>query len=428
VSELSGVLQQDLHQSPGRVRHLPKLVKSFDDCSYLFIKFKEQLKSTGHVGIVALNFISCSCLPEMTDNLMTLSVKVLGRGLRGKIEGGYKAGNGEFFLLLVPHQDYSEADFYLDMDRIRQELHRYLAISPEQGESSRLVEGEAFQVTVDGVFLVDREGERADNALFRAFQELFGASAHFPRQQCSERREIEDIIANELITPAFQPIISLQHGSVYAYEALSRVSRPSPLANPELLFAKSVDYGLTAPLEMLCRRKALIRATELGIANRLFLNVCPTLLLANDHERGVTAALLDQLAIRRSAITFEITERTLIEDYDLFRRVLAYYREQGYSIAIDDLGSGYAGLKMLAQLEPNYVKLARFLSSDIDTSSTKQALVEALVFFCNKIGARVIAEGIERPEELTVLMEIGVSFGQGYLLGRPSFDPPASGV
>ncbi|WP_054698223.1 EAL domain-containing protein [Geotalea toluenoxydans] len=174
---------------------------------------------------------------------------------------------------------------------------------------------------------------------------------------------------------------------------------------------------------MLCRRNALIRSKELGISERLFLNVCPSLLQANDHERGVTAALLEELGIERSNITFELTERTLIEDYGLFNRVLSYYREQGYSIAIDDLGSGYAGLKMLAQLEPEYVKLARFLVSDIDTSATRQALVEALVTFCGKIGAKVIAEGIERKEELDLLTQMGVSFGQGYLLARPSNAP-----
>jgi EAL domain-containing protein (putative c-di-GMP-specific phosphodiesterase class I) len=105
------------------------------------------------------------------------------------------------------------------------------------------------------------------------------------------------------------------------------------------------------------------------------------------------------------------------------QRAVAHYREQGYSIAIDDLGSGYAGLKMLAELEPDYVKLARFLISGIDTSCTKQALVEALVTFCGRIGAKVIAEGIERPEELAYLSFAGVAFGQGYLLAKPAALP-----
>lgn len=102
---------------------------------------------------------------------------------------------------------------------------------------------------------------------------------------------------------------------------------------------------------------------------------------------------------------------------------VAHYREQGYSIAIDDLGSGYAGLQILARLEPEYVKLSRFLIASIEISPTRQALVESLVMFCNRTGARVIAEGIERQEELAYLRALGIHFGQGYLLAKPSTFP-----
>lgn len=228
-----------------------------------------------------------------------------------------------------------------------------------------------------------------------------------------------------LITPVFQPIISLSDGTILGYEALSRMTRPGLLANSEALFAKAVQYGLTARLEMLCRRSAIVRARELELTGRLFLNVCPSLLLASDHERGATAAFLDEMGLNRSDITFELTERTLIEDYGLFRRVLSYYRGQGYSMAIDDLGSGYAGLKMLSELEPEYVKLSSYLIRDIDRSETKQALVDALVTLCGRIGSRVIAEGIESAQELGYLKKAGVTLGQGYFLARPSENPGA---
>jgi EAL domain-containing protein (putative c-di-GMP-specific phosphodiesterase class I) len=124
-------------------------------------------------------------------------------------------------------------------------------------------------------------------------------------------------------------------------------------------------------------------------------------------------------------VVFELTEKTLISDYALFERGVAHYRSQGYRIAIDDLGDGYAGLKMLSQVVPDYVKLAQFLVSNIDLSSSRQALAEALVCYSKKIGAQVIAEGIERPEELEYFTSIGTEFGQGYLLARPSHTPSA---
>lgn len=239
----------------------------------------------------------------------------------------------------------------------------------------------------------------------------------------SERLEIEQIIAQRQIEPVFQPIVSLRDGVVHGHESLSRLTHQGAITNPEDLFDKARKYGLTAKIETLCRDKALSHARQIGLAGRIFLNVCPALLHTEEHRRGDTANLLGELGIDRSRVVFELTEKTLIDDYALFERGVEHYRSQGYKIAIDDLGEGYAGLKMLAQVIPDYVKLARFLVTEIDTAPHKQLLVEAILCFCKKIGVQVIAEGIERLEELQYFAAIGVDFGQGYLLGRPAAAP-----
>lgn len=405
-------------------RRIPRLESSFSDCSYLFLKFKEHLQKSGHAAIVVLTFADAR-LHSRIGKSVALFIRTMDRKLSGRIEGGYKANEGEFFLLVVPDGDYRERHFKEDLATIRSELCRYFSLSHMRRIFGVREPEELFSSY--GVFLHNDGDGNADNVLFRAFRELFSGSTTLPPEEQQERAEIQRIIADGLITPVYQPILFLASGEVHGHEALSRVRVSGPLANPEVLFARSAIHGLTSQLEMLCRRKALIRVKELGIGSRLFLNVCPSLLQATDHERGATAALLNELGIGRANITFELTERTLIEDYDLFKRVIAHYREQGYSMAIDDLGSGYAGLKMLAQLEPEYVKLARFLISHIDTSPTRQALVEALVTFCGKIGATVIAEGIERVEELDYLTRIGVPLGQGYLLSSPAETPALPG-
>lgn len=238
-----------------------------------------------------------------------------------------------------------------------------------------------------------------------------------------ELLELEHIVAFKQIMPVFQPIISLDKGVTVGHESLSRLTHSGGITSPEGLFDKARQYGLTAEVERLCREKALTRARELNLDGLIFLNVCPTLLQAEGHRAGFTAQLLDALGIERSRVVFELTEKTLITDCELFERGVAHYRSQGYRIAIDDLGDGYAGLKMLSQVVPDYVKLARFLVSDIDTSSSKQALAEALVCFSKKIGAQVIAEGLERSEELGYFLSIGADYGQGYLLARPTPNP-----
>lgn len=241
----------------------------------------------------------------------------------------------------------------------------------------------------------------------------------------SERLEIEQLIAQRQIEPVFQPIISLRDGTVHGHESLSRLTNNGAITNPEELFDKARQHGLSAKIETLCRDKALTHASQIGLEGMIFLNVCPALLHTEEHRRGYTSHRLAQLGLDRSRVVFELTEKTLVDDYALFEKGVEHYRSQGYKIAIDDLGEGYAGLKMLAQVIPDYVKLARFLITEIDTAPTKQSLVEAILCFCKKIGVQVIAEGIERPEELQYLAAIGVDFGQGYLLGKPAIIPIA---
>jgi EAL domain-containing protein (putative c-di-GMP-specific phosphodiesterase class I) len=410
--------------SPSERPHpIPSVAESLNDCGYLFSCFRENLVRTGHVGIVAIHLAHAGLSAEILPKSVALFIRMIGEKLAGKIEGGYRGGAGDFFLLLVPDGHYSEALFRKDMTTIRTELTDNFSLPHMRRRLATFDDSGAVNLTVDGVFLNGCDGEKADNVLFRAFQELFSTSSTPECLNIPEQQEIEEIIRGERITPFFQPIVLLQDDTLYGHEALSRITGSTTIRNTEELFATAASCGLTEPLDMLCRKKALIRARELDLPGRIFLNVCPQLIQATGHERGVTAALLDELQIERSRITFELTERTLISDYDLFLRALSHYREQGYAIAIDDLGSGYAGLKMLARIEPDYVKLARFLIADIDTSSTRQALVEALVTFCARIGAMVIAEGIERREELEFLRSAGVFLGQGYLLGRPAAAP-----
>lgn len=403
---------------------LPPLEESFGNCSHLFTTFKTSLEKSGHAGIVAIHLDHGEFLADTLLGAVALLLRKLGRRLAGRVAGTYKSGMKDFYLLLIPAGAYDDRLFRQDLALIQAELARLDGHALMNRQILSLGSDREVSLKVEGVYLSNRIGESSDNALFRAFQELFGAPVQPDSQQTAELSAIEEIIGCGLIMPVYQPVVQLQSGTVYGYEALSRISRPGLIDNAEELFAKSGAYGLASALEMLCRKKALGKVSELNIPGKIFLNVSPALFQSSDHERGVTATLLKELQIERSRIVFELTERTIIEDYDLFLRGVAHYREQGYSIAIDDLGSGYAGLQILARLEPEYVKLSRFLIANINLSTTKQALVECLVTFCHKIGALVIAEGIERPEELAYLRSVGVHFGQGYLLAKPSPSPP----
>lgn len=403
----------------GYRRHLPRIEESFADCGYLFQQFREHLIRSQLTAVVGIRLETPPGTPPIAPRTLSLFVRLVGKRLRGRIEGGYRASDREFFLLLVPAGPYDATAYEHDLAAIRRELERHFLCHGRRTDA-------AVATKVDGVLLSNTAAGQIDNAIFGAFRELFGASlGEAEGVTAGERREIEEIVREGRITPFFQPIFALADGTVYGYEALSRIAGPTLIGSPDELFDKAIASGHAPALEMLCRTRALHGASRLAVPGRLFLNVCPALLTSSDHRQGKTSRLLDELGIDRSRVTFELTERTMIDDYELFNRVLAYYRSQGYSIAIDDLGAGYAGLKMLAQLEPDYVKLARFLVDDIHLSAKRQALVESLVGFCRRLGITVIAEGIERPEELAWLAELGVPLAQGYLLGRPAAAPLA---
>lgn len=118
-------------------------------------------------------------------------------------------------------------------------------------------------------------------------------------------------------------------------------------------------------------------------------------------------------------IVFELTERTEIKDFDNFCRTLKFFQDAGFRISIDDLGSGYASLNSIVEIKPNFIKIDMHLIRDIQIDPVRQNLLRAIVMFCRESGFTAVAEGIERPEELEILLKFGVDAGQGYLLGRP---------
>lgn len=232
--------------------------------------------------------------------------------------------------------------------------------------------------------------------------------------------ELEKILEFKDIKAVFQPIVSLVDGEVFGYEALSRGPQGSLLESPDALFPVAEKFNKVWELEFLCRSKALARANGLPKNKMLFVNVDPKIINDPRFQKGVTLEMLAQYKIDASNIIFEITEKNSIEDYKSFRRVLDNYTSQGYKIAIDDTGSGYSGLKLLAETRPQFIKIDMDLVRNIDKDTLKQALMKAFYEFSVVTNMKIIAEGIETIDELNTLINIGIPYGQGYLLQRPA--------
>jgi EAL domain-containing protein (putative c-di-GMP-specific phosphodiesterase class I) len=214
---------------------------------------------------------------------------------------------------------------------------------------------------------------------------------------------------------AFQPVVDLQRGVVVGYEALARLAGP-PSAPPDRWFAAAAGEGLAARLEALVLERALPTRAALPPDCFLSVNLNPNLVL----DRTVQGVL--DGAGELPGVVLELTEHDRIDDYARLRRALTRLRACGATIAMDDAGAGYAGLASLLALRPDLVKLDRSLIAGIDVDPVKRELVELLATMAGRMDAWVLAEGIERVEELDTLVRLGVPLGQGFLLGRPMPD------
>jgi diguanylate cyclase (GGDEF)-like protein len=234
-------------------------------------------------------------------------------------------------------------------------------------------------------------------------------------------QELHEAILRENIQTLFQPIFDFSNGSIMAWEALSRGPRDSYLYSPTVLFNLAEQVGELFVLENACREKALQRIGSLGRGKKLFLNIHPRTLVDPTFTPGRTLDLLERVGLGPENVVFEITERHSIKDFNLFHLTLDHYRTQGFQIAIDDAGTGYSGLSSIATLQPEYIKIDMGLVRNVHKDPVKQALLETFVTFSNRIGARVIAEGIETKSEAMCLVELGMHYGQGFYLGEPVF-------
>ncbi len=232
---------------------------------------------------------------------------------------------------------------------------------------------------------------------------------------------IQNLIDNQL-TSHFQPIVNLDQGKIFGYEALCRTITTNPFDTIEEIFRQAKICNKILQLDMRCRENGIALSAARGLAEKdslLFLNICPTSLLCPNHTAGTTGVLANQHGMPKQNIVLEITEQEAVSNYKLFRTAVDHYRSKGFRIAIDDFGAGYGGLKMLSVLEPDFVKIDRHFFKNSPKSNINYNLIDSIATACHRIGIDVIAEGIETENDLRICREIGIDLVQGYLLARP---------
>jgi len=223
---------------------------------------------------------------------------------------------------------------------------------------------------------------------------------------------IRGLLAPGAIRPVYQPIVRLDDLTPVGYEGLARFPYVDGLPHlpPDITLAAAGEIGLREDLEVACWT-AMGEAGAPPGGRLLFVNISPDAL----GHPGLLA-LADRLPSR---LVIEVTEQREVQDYERLRKHLAPWIARGASVAIDDAGAGYASLEHVVEMRPDFLKLTRGLISEIDRDANRQALLRALAAFAREVGATIVAEGVERREELEVLREAGVGLAQGWLFGKP---------
>ena len=278
---------------------------------------------------------------------------------------------------------------------------------------------QCFQLGADDFLTKPFDNEE----LFARMHSLLRRRSLLPELEAQDKfellRDLRMVIDQELIDPFFQPVYTINPSpKLLGIEVLSRPNIHGILRDPELLFHAALHLGSYYELETLVWRKALNILGTAGFEQNIFLNCSPY--LVEDNNFPQVHKMISQASVSVRNIFLELTERSSISQYKLFYERLKEYRNYGFKVAIDDVGSGYASLESIIETRPEAVKIDRHIVHGLVTDPYKHSIVKFIVSFCREHDIICVAEGVETKEEFNLLKELGVDACQGYYLYKPT--------
>ncbi|CAA9355072.1 MAG: diguanylate cyclase/phosphodiesterase (GGDEF & EAL domains) with PAS/PAC sensor(s), partial [uncultured Gemmatimonadaceae bacterium] len=380
------------------------------------------IKERGELIVLYLNFVRYSKIEEIYGwERLDAVLETTAAAVRGFMRDSSLstsramvsfANDDDFVLIHVPAPGVPVATDS-EVTELAGALERSVAqrIEAAHGEEVSAL----FDIYVGRAHVYYNPKVRLERLVYRGIREAADAAKGIEQRERARKVDALRVsLRDRLVYIDYHPIVVAESRRIFGYEALAR-GKMRALRSPEVMFEVAAEADLLWELSRLCRSRAIEGMAErLGADQLLFLNVDP-----HDFTDPVFNAEFGTQVDDPSRVVIEITERTAIKDYPKFRERLAALRALGYRFAVDDAGSGYAGLGSIANLEPDFIKLDMSLITCIDTNFIKQNLVETMVRFANDQKAMVIAEGVERAEEFETVKALGVHLVQGFYLHRP---------
>jgi len=296
-------------------------------------------------------------------------------------------------------------------------LTRYARIGAYVGVPIRLSDGTLYGTLSCASHDPDPKLDQRAVRLLSLLAEMIVDDVEDQRRREDLRGEITDLIQTANFDVAYQPIFELDSDRCVGLEALARF--PEPFGGPLQTFGAAHEVGLGVELEHALMRRACNVLPRLAAGQFLALNSSPDALLELARSAGHGEGL------PWPNIVVEVTEHSAIEAYAALQEELTPLRRRGLRIAVDDAGAGYASLRHVLELRPDFIKLDRWLIDGVADDSGRRAAVSAFVALARELGSTVIGEGVERSADLSALRDLGLDAAQGYLLGGPATDQDA---
>jgi diguanylate cyclase (GGDEF)-like protein len=322
-----------------------------------------------------------------------------------------------YVVILAPRDSSTQ----VDLDRLAAAVEQ--AVTKALAPLVRDLLRDQPRIAVGAARVLGNTMHRPERLIARLMHEADEAAA-LARRRAAHRDKavLQDVILGDGLIPVYQPIVHVESGGIFGYEALTRGPRHSAMESPATLFAIADEVDLTFELDRACFRGALRGAVGLEPVHRLFVNLLPLSFYDAAFIEIEVSRLLEAAALTPANIVFEITERLAIENFTTFRRALATYTAMGFGVAIDDVGTRHSNLETVMALRPHFIKISDVLTRGVARSTVKREMLRSLGHIAEAIDAVIVAEGIESADDLLVLHDLGIRYGQGFFLARPG--PP----
>ena len=387
---------------------------------------REILDRSGRLTLLYIEFVRYSKLEEIygwqkLDEVLQSTADAV-REFYDRQRGAQES------LLMVSHAGDDDFIFFTDIadpvDQIERRINE-LAQALEAHVHERLERDHGsdiaslFDIYVGSTTIFRNPKIRTERMIYRGIREAAQAARSVEHRERSRKvADLKETLREGAVYIEYHPIVVTATREIYGFEALARGSHRA-MRSPQVLFGVAEEANLIWELSRLCRQRAVEgMASHLKPEHLLFINVDPH----DFRDPAFRSMSARDLGIEHpERVVLEITERTAITDYPAFQAYLREFRDQGFRFAVDDAGSGYAGLGSIANLGPDFIKLDISLISGIDTNFMKQNLVETMVSFANEHDIQVIAEGVEREDEYETVRGLGVHLTQGFLFHTPEY-------